>query len=94
MSFEIFGLIHLLPFHRLWGEDSRDAARASPGNDMVGTASCAEELGVRWRYVDFDTIVQIKCVLDAVFIKSFFRCLSHERLVRGRHGVECLHGDA
>ncbi len=50
------------------GKDARDAARASPGNDVIGTASCAEELGVRRRYVNFDTIVQLERVRNAVLI--------------------------
>ena len=76
------------------GKDARDAARASPGNDVVGTATGAEELGVRRRYVNFHAIIDLKSVRSAMLIKSFGCCLCHEGLVCSSHGVECLHGDA
>ena len=50
------------------GKDARDAARASPGYDVIGTATGAEELSVRWRYVDLHPVVYFERVWNAVLI--------------------------
>ncbi len=75
-------------------KNARDAARASPGNDVFGTATGAEELGMRRRYVNFHAIIDFESVRSAVLIKSFGCCLCHEGLVCSSHGVKCLHRDA
>ncbi len=61
---------------------------------MVGAASRAEELGVRWRYVNFYSVVYREKLRRAMLIQSFLGDFSHEGFMRGSEGVKRLGGYA
>ena len=74
------------------GKDARDAARASPGNDVVGAASSSKKLRVCGRYVNFYSIVEGKSLGGAMLIQSFLGCAGHKGFVRRSKRMESVDG--